>query len=100
MVLTSSTDASLRWSSTPPPWHVDAVGGRPPHHWKTTTFIAALRQDGLSAPCVFDGAITGARFLAYVGQVLVPTLRAGDLVVMDTGITAQPDRGRLQRPLV
>jgi transposase len=55
-----------------------------PHgHWKTTTFIAALRHDGLSAPCVFDGALTGARFLAYVEQVLAPTLRAGDLVVMD-----------------
>src|SRR3954469_15278819 len=45
MVLTSSTDASLWWSSTPPPWHVDAVGGRPPHHWKTTTFMAGLRAD-------------------------------------------------------
>ena len=55
-----------------------------PHgHWKTTTFIAALRYDGLSAPGVFDGAITGARFLAYIEQVLAPTLRAGDLVVMD-----------------
>ena len=38
---------------------------------------------GLTAPCVFDGAINGARFLAYVEQVLAPTLRPGDLVVMD-----------------
>jgi transposase len=59
------------------------VAAVPHGHWKTTTFIAALRQDGLGAPCVFDGAITGARFLADVEQILVPTLRAGDLMVMD-----------------
>jgi transposase len=59
------------------------VAAVPRGHWKTTTFIAALRHDGLSAPCVFDGAINGVRFLAYVEQVLAPTLRAGDLVVMD-----------------
>jgi transposase len=45
--------------------------------------IAALRHDGLTAPCVFDGAINGVRFLAYVTQVLAPTLRPGDLVVRD-----------------
>jgi len=55
-----------------------------PHgHWKTTTFVAALRCDGLTAPTVIDGAIDGATFLAYVKQQLVPTLRPGDLVVMD-----------------
>jgi hypothetical protein len=81
-----------------------------PHgHWKTTTFIAALRRDEITAPCVFDGPMNGAsflassrgsrnrsscgtatprwletpRFLAYVEQFLVPTLRSGDLVVMD-----------------
>jgi transposase len=59
------------------------VAAVPHGHWKTTTFLAALRHDGLSAPCVFDGAINGARFLAYVEQALVPILRAGDLVVMD-----------------
>lgn len=59
---------------------VDAV----PHgHWNTSTFIAGLRRDGLVAPCVFDGAINGEAFLAYVEQVLVPTLRRGDIVVMD-----------------
>jgi transposase len=47
------------------------------------TFIAALRCDGLTAPCVFDGPINGASFRAYVEQVLVPTLKAGDIVVMD-----------------
>jgi transposase len=59
------------------------VAAVPHGHGKTTTLIAALRHDGLSAPCVFDGAINGARFFAYVEQVLAPTLRAGDLVVMD-----------------
>jgi transposase len=55
-----------------------------PHgHWNTSTFIAGLRHDGLIAPCVFDGAINGELFLACVEQVLVPTLRAGDIVVMD-----------------
>jgi len=57
---------------------------RVPHgHWKTTTFVAALRSSGLTAPMVVDGAINGAMFLAYVQQQLVPTLRKGDIVVMD-----------------
>jgi transposase len=55
-----------------------------PHgHWKTTTFVAALRTSGLTAPLVLDGAINGDAFLAYVKQVLVPTLHSGDIVVMD-----------------
>jgi transposase len=59
---------------------VDAV----PHgHWKTSTFIAGLRQDGLVAPCVYNGAVNGELFLAYVEQVLAPTLTNGDIVVMD-----------------
>jgi transposase len=58
--------------------------GRVPHgHWKTTTFIAALRQDAITAPCVIDGPINGETFLAYVEQFLVPTLTPGDIVVMD-----------------
>ena len=59
------------------------VGAVPHGHWQTSTFIAGLRQDGLVAPCVFQGAINGTLFLAYVEQVLVPTLRAGDIVIMD-----------------
>jgi transposase len=59
------------------------VAAVPHGHWKTTTFIGALRHDGLTAPCVFDGAINGARFLAYVEQALAPSLRPGDIVVMD-----------------
>ncbi len=55
-----------------------------PHgHWKTTTFIAGLRLSGLTAPFVLDGPINGPWFRAYVEQVLVPTLSAGDIVVMD-----------------
>jgi transposase len=58
--------------------------GHAPHgHWHTTTFVCALRTDGLSAPLVLDGAINGAAFLAWVEQALVPELRAGDTVVMD-----------------
>ena len=51
--------------------------------WKTTTLVVALREDGLTAPMVLDGAMNGKAFLAYVRQVLVPTLQPGDLVVMD-----------------
>lgn len=55
-----------------------------PHgHWKTTTFIAALRADGLTAPMVMDGPINGEVFLEYVSSHLAPTLRRGDIVVMD-----------------
>ena len=55
-----------------------------PHgHWKTMTFLAALRHDRIDAPFVFDGPINGESFLLYVEQALVPTLLAGDIVVMD-----------------
>jgi transposase len=55
-----------------------------PHgHWKTTTFVAALGLGGMTAPMVIDGAMTGDLFEAYVGQVLVPALAAGDVVVLD-----------------
>ena len=52
-------------------------------HWRTSTFLAALRQDRVEAPWLLDGPINGARFLAYVEQVLVPTLKPGDIVIMD-----------------
>ena len=55
-----------------------------PHgHWLTSTFLAALRQDGITAPCLFDGAINGEAFRAWVEQFLAPTLRPGDIVIMD-----------------
>lgn len=55
----------------------------PAGHWKTTTFVAALRADGMTAPTVVDGAMDRATFEAWVGQQLVPVLRPGDVVVMD-----------------
>lgn len=55
-----------------------------PHgHWKTTTFTAGLRLDGMVAPMLLDGAMSGIAFLAYVEQVLVPELKPGDIAVMD-----------------
>ena len=55
-----------------------------PHgHWRTLTFLAALRSDRIDAPFVLDGPINGESFLAYVEQLLVPTLKPGDIVVMD-----------------
>jgi transposase len=59
------------------------VAGAPRGHWQTSTFLAALRQDQITAPCVVDGAINGETFLAYVEQSLVPTLVRGDVVIMD-----------------
>jgi len=77
----ASTNMARRYGRAP-------VGERlicavPHGHWKTTTFIAALRADGLTAPLVIDGAVNGDLFVAYVRQVLVPSLRPGDVVVMD-----------------
>ena len=59
------------------------VASVPHGHWKTSTFLAALRQDAISAPCVIEGAINGEAFLAYVEQFLAPTLSPGDIVIMD-----------------
>ena len=54
-----------------------------PHgRWRTLTFLAALRHDCITAPCVIDGPINGASFRAYIEQFLVPTLSPGDVVVM------------------
>jgi len=77
----ASTNMARRYGRAP-------VGERlvcpiPHGHWKTTTFVAALRCDGLTCPLVIDGAVNGDLFVAYVEQQLVPTLRAGDVVVLD-----------------
>ena len=64
-----------------------------PHgHWKTTTFVAAFRLDGLFAPMVVDGALNGEVFLKYIQQDLVPHLRSGDILVLDN--LATPPVGR------
>lgn len=52
-------------------------------NWKTTTFIAALRHDRVTAPFVLEGAMNGETFRAYVEQILAPTLKGGDIVFMD-----------------
>jgi transposase len=62
----------------------ERLRGFAPHgHWRTMTFLGALRCDRLAAPCVFDGPINGDSFRAYVEQQLVPVLKRGDIVVMD-----------------
>jgi len=64
----------------------------PCSHWQTYTVIVGLRRDGLTAPAVFDGPIDSASFLAYVEQILVPTLRRGDVVVLDNlAVHKQPE---------
>ena len=55
----------------------------PQGRWRTLTFLAALRYNRIDAPCVIDGPINGLSFLAYIEQVLLPTLSVGDIVIMD-----------------
>lgn len=59
------------------------VASAPHGHWKSTTFIAGLRHDSISAPMVIDGPMNGTAFLAYVRTLLCPTLRPGDIVIAD-----------------
>ena len=59
------------------------IGRAPFGKWKTTTFLAGLRQSGLTAPMAIEGPMTGASFMAYLEQALAPTLRRGDIVIMD-----------------
>ena len=55
-----------------------------PHgHWKTSTFVAGLRCDKITAPMVLDGAMDGAMFLAWIDTFLAPALTPGDIVIMD-----------------
>lgn len=67
------------WGPQGKPPRAQAPGG----HWMTMTVIAALRHDGLTAPCVFDGPINAARFLAWGRQFLVPTVTPGDVAILD-----------------
>jgi transposase len=77
----ASTNMARRYGRAPAGQRL--VGPVPHGHWKTTTFVAALTAGGLTAPLVIDGAVNGDLFVAYVERVLVPTLRPGDVVVMD-----------------
>src|SRR5580658_10233861 len=63
-----------------------------PHgHWKTTTFICGLHYDGVTAPFVLDGPMDGPHFLAYVEQILAPTLKKGQIVFLDNVSTHKVD---------
>ncbi len=77
----ASTNMVRRYGRAPRGERLD--GAAPFGHWKTTTFVAGLRQGGLTAPFVLDGPINGDWFRAYVEQVLAPTLSPGDIVIMD-----------------
>lgn len=59
------------------------IGKAPRGHWRTLTFLSALRHDRIEAPCLFDGPINGQKFRAYIEQFLLPTLRPGDVVILD-----------------
>jgi transposase len=66
-----------------------------PHgHWKTTTFVGGLRLGGMTAPTVLDGPMDGPAFLAWIEQMLAPTLEPGDIVVMDNPPAHKPDAVR------
>jgi len=59
------------------------IAAAPFGHWKTMTFIAALRHDRISAPWVIDSPINGELFTLYVEKVLAPTLAPGEIVILD-----------------
>ncbi len=59
------------------------VASVPHGHRKTSSFIGCLSEDGMIAPCVLDGAVNAELFVAYIEQVLVPTLKVNDIVIMD-----------------
>jgi transposase len=59
------------------------IGKVPDGRWHTMTFLAALRHDRITAPWLLEGPIDGDSFAAYVEKVLLPTLRPGDIVIMD-----------------
>jgi transposase len=77
----TSTNMTRRYGRCPRGQRL--VAATPWGHWKTTTFVAGLREDGIIAPLVLDGPMTGEVFRAYVEQMLAPSLAPGDAVVMD-----------------
>jgi transposase len=76
-----STNLVRLWGRSPR--GVELIGRAPHGEWKTITFVAALRHNKIVAPMVVDGAMTADIFLAYIEQCLVPTLKRGDIVVID-----------------
>ena len=77
----AATDMTRRYGRCPRGQRL--VSGVPWGHWKTTTFVAALRVGQIAAPCVFNGPMDGPSFRAYVEQFVVPMPAPGDIVVMD-----------------
>jgi transposase len=77
----TSTSMTRRYGRCPPDQRL--VAAVPHGHWRTTTFVAGLRQSGVIAPLVLDGPMTGTAFRAWVEQFLAPALEAGDVVVLD-----------------
>jgi len=77
----ATTNMARRYGRAPRGERV--IASVPYGHWKTSTFVAGLRYDGITAPLVIDGAMNGTIFLAYVEQFLAPTLEPGDIVIMD-----------------
>jgi transposase len=77
----SATNMTRRYGRSPSDQRL--VAAVPHGHWRTTTFIAGLRQTGILAPLVLDGPMTGIAFRAYVEQSLAPALEPGDVVVLD-----------------
>jgi transposase len=77
----TATDMARRYGRSPSARRL--VATVPHGHWRTTTFIAGLRQTGIVAPLVLDGPLTGPAFRAYVAQFLAPALQPGDVVVLD-----------------
>jgi len=77
----TATNMTRRYGRSPSEQRL--VAAVPHGHWKTTTFLAGLRQSGVVAPLVLDGPMTGTAFRAYVEQFLAPALAPGDVVVLD-----------------
>ena len=93
----AATDMARRYGRCPRGQRL--VSSVPWGHWKTTTFVAALRVGEIAAPCVFDGPMDGPSFRAYVEQFVVPILRESDIVVMDNSpATRSPASAKPSKP--
>ena len=77
----ATTNMARRYGRAPRGERV--IASVPHGHWKTSTFVAGLREDAITAPLVIDGAMNGETFRAYIEQFLAPTLAHGDIVILD-----------------
>ena len=94
----ATTNMTRRYGRAPPGQRL--VAAVPHGHWKTSTFVAGLRTNGLTAPLIVDGAINGDIFRAYVEQVLAPTLRPGDMSSWTiSAVTRSPVCATRSRPV-